>query len=120
MQESNLQADVRPTLSRMEVSQQYTAGLLDITSGSDGDCTVTYDFSDLKLHEQQEIIDPIVLPPRRKSQGRYAVPLTHIPQEKWEEVALRHTDGESLRRLAKIYGVSHEAIRQIVKSREKL
>lgn len=39
----------------------------------------------------------------------------HIPQERWVEVAQRHSNGESLRQLAKIYGVSHEAIRQVVK-----
>ncbi len=43
------------------------------------------------------------------------MPLTHIPEEQWEEVAQRHVNGESLRLLAKSYGVSHEAVRQVVK-----
>lgn len=42
------------------------------------------------------------------------MPLTQIPEEEWEEVARRNADGESLRLLAKRYGVSHEAIRQVV------
>jgi hypothetical protein len=67
-----------------------------------------------KLYEQQEIVDPILLPPAG-SQRRYSVPLTHIPQERWEEVAQRYACDESLRLLAKHYGVSHEAVRQILK-----
>jgi hypothetical protein len=42
------------------------------------------------------------------------VPLTHIPEEQWEEVTQRHANGESLRLLAKSYGVSHEAVRQVL------
>ena len=83
-------------------------------SGSDGDCTVTYDFSDLKLHERQEILDP--LPSAKpKHRGRYLMPLTHIPEEQWQEIARQNTGGESLRQLAKAYGVSYETIRQIVR-----
>jgi hypothetical protein len=99
----------------MQVSQQYTAGLLDITSGSGGARTVNYDFSALRLHEQQEIVDPFVLPPLRTRQGRYSVPRTQIPEDQWEEVAQRHTGGESLRQLARCYGVSHEAVRQVLR-----
>jgi Mor family transcriptional regulator len=85
------------------------------------DCTVTYDFSNLKLHEQQEIIDPILQSPSRKSQSRYFVPLTQIPEEQWEDIARRNVAGESLRLLAKDYGVSHEAIRQVIrKVRERI
>ncbi len=83
--------------------------------GSDGARTITYDFSDLKLHERQEIIDPIVVSLHKARQGRYTAALTHIPEEEWKEVARRHASGESLRRLAKHYGVSHEAVRQILK-----
>ena len=43
------------------------------------------------------------------------MPLTRIPEKQWEEVAQRHATGESLRRLAEFYGVSHEAVRQIVR-----
>jgi hypothetical protein len=88
--------------------------------GSDGIRTVTYDFSGLKLHEQQEIVDPILSQPCRKSQGRYSVPLTQIPEEEWEEVARRNANGESLRKLAVEHGVSHEAIRQIIRRVEEL
>ena len=98
----------------MQVGQQCIADLLDITSGSDGDCTITYDFSYLKLYERQEIIDPLPsAKPRLRS--RYSVPMTQIPQEQWAEIARRHADGESLRVLGRAYGVSHEAIRQIIK-----
>jgi hypothetical protein len=83
--------------------------------GSDGGRTFTYDFSDVKLHERQEIIDPILRPAHRTSQGRYLMPLTQIPEEQWEGLARRNANGESLRQLARVYGVSHEAIRQIVK-----
>jgi hypothetical protein len=87
-----------------------------LTCGSDGGRTFTYDFSNHKLHERQEIIDPLPLPPcKRVSQGRYSVPLTQIPQEQWEEVAHRNSSGESLRSLAKDYSVSYEAVRQVVK-----
>jgi hypothetical protein len=82
--------------------------------GSDGGCTVTYDFSNLKLHEQQEIVDPILLPPSKKPRSRYSVSLTQIPECQWEEVAHRKASGESLRQLATMYGVSHETIRQIL------
>jgi hypothetical protein len=83
--------------------------------GSDGIRTVTYDFSALKLHEQQEIIDPTILPPCRTRQAWYRVPSTQIPADQWAEVAQRHANGQSLRELAKLYGVSHEAVRQVLK-----
>jgi hypothetical protein len=89
--------------------------MVELSGGSDGDCTVNYDFSSLNLRERQEILDPILFSPRKKSQGRYSMPLTHIPEEQWEEVAQRHVNGESLRLLAKSYGVSYEAVRQVVK-----
>ncbi len=38
-----------------------------------------------------------------------------LPPNRWPEVRERYTGGESLRSLATIYGVSHEAIRQIVR-----
>ena len=43
------------------------------------------------------------------------MPLTHIPESQWTEIAKRNADGESLRQLSKVYEVSYEAIRQIVK-----
>lgn len=84
--------------------------------GSDGGRTFTYDFSDLVLHELQEIVDPLPLPAAKKvPHGRYSVCLAHIPEDQWVEVARRNSNGESLRQLAKAYGVSYEAVRQIVK-----
>ena|SRR5687768_11538404 len=85
------------------------------TCGSNRDCTVTYDFSCLRLHEQQEIVDPILSQAYKRSQGRYSMPLIQIPQELWEEIAIRKSNGESLRQLAKSYDVSHEAIRYVIK-----
>jgi hypothetical protein len=82
--------------------------------GSDRARTITYDFSGVNLYERQEIVDPIIPQTRRRSQGRYSMSLTQIPEEQWEEVAQRHAGGDSLRQLAKWYGVSHEAVRQIV------
>lgn len=79
------------------------------------DCTFTYDFSGLRLYERQEIIDPISLPQKIHS-SRYSVALTRIPEGKWAEITERHVNGESLRQLARAYGVSHGAIRQIVKN----
>jgi TyrR family helix-turn-helix protein len=40
---------------------------------------------------------------------------TQIPEDQWEELAQRHANDESLRQLAKRYGVSHEAVRQALK-----
>src|SRR4051812_21901607 len=88
--------------------------MVELSGGSDGARTVTYDFSGLKLHEQQEITDPIVRPPTNLLQGRYSRPQTQIPEDRWQEVAQRHTWGESLRLLAKRCGVSHEAVRQCI------
>jgi hypothetical protein len=79
-------------------------------SGSDGHCTFIYDFSVLKFHELQEILDPLYfldLPPHVHN-------FNQIPREKWLEVAERKTKGESLRQLAKDYHVSHEAVRQVL------
>jgi Mor family transcriptional regulator len=41
--------------------------------------------------------------------------LTQIPEDQWKEVAWRHTKGESLRQLAKVYAVSYETVRQVLK-----
>ena len=88
-----------------------------LNRGSDWVRTFTYDFSDfsnLRLHERQEIVDPLPLT-KAPHRSRYSMSLTQIPEEQWEEVALQHTNGESLRQLAKVYGVSHEAVRQVLK-----
>jgi hypothetical protein len=87
--------------------------------GSDGDCTVTYDFSRLKLQKQQEIIDPIICQPYMKGKGRYSMRKTRLPQEEWTEIAQRHPNGESLRSLGRAYGVSYEAVRQVIRSTVK-
>ncbi len=96
-------------------------------SGSDGARTVNYEIMGLSslpvsLHERQEILDPILFVPQsfgfkgsNNSLSRYSKPRTHFSQEQWQEVALRNASGESLRQLAKIYSVSYEAIRQVIK-----
>lgn len=67
-----------------------------------------------KLYEQQEIVDPVrIIEPNIRC--RYFMPLTRIPQEQWPDVAQRNANGESLRQLAKCYGVSHEAVRQVLR-----
>jgi hypothetical protein len=86
--------------------------------------------SDSNLHERQEITDFLfyVMHSNATSQTLQsgssspnsiypisAIPQTRIPQEMWIEVAKRNANGESLRQLAGVYGVSHEAIRQIVR-----
>ncbi len=70
------------------------------------------------LHGQQEIQNPLLqdFPLRQKMTGGHNCrPLARIPQEQWEEVAQRYASGESLRRLAKRYGVSHETVRQTLR-----
>ena len=57
----------------------------------------------------------MLLAPPLKKQARYSVPRTRIPGDRWEEVVQRYTNGESLRLLAKLYGISHEAVRQVLK-----
>ena len=42
------------------------------------------------------------------------LPKTFLPLDLWPEIHGSHTSGESLRELARCYGVSHEAIRGIV------
>lgn len=75
----------------------------------------------LRLHEYQEIINPLFVPKSfrfkesKTRHPRYNKPRTQIPQEKWQEVVSRKDAGESLRQLAGSYGVSYEAIRQVVK-----
>jgi hypothetical protein len=84
-------------------------------NGSDGDSIITSDFFTVNLHEIQKIIDPLFLFVVA-SQTRYYVKPTQIPQDKWQEVASRKANGESLRTLAVAYGVSYETIRQVLKS----
>src|SRR4051812_22359061 len=86
---------------------------------SDGARINNYGKLGLSLHERQEILDTIFVPQSfqfkglKKPHSRYSTPRTHIPQERWQEVASRKANGESLRQLSGIYGVSHEAIRQV-------
>ena len=92
-----------------------------LTSGSDGAHTDNYENNGLNLHERQEIVDPVFVlasywfKRSKKPLSRYSQPRAHLPQNKWQEVAHRNTSGESLRQLAKIYSVSYEAIRQVIK-----
>jgi hypothetical protein len=83
-------------------------------SGSDGDCIITSDFFMVNLYEVQKIVDPLFLFVL-SSNTRYSAKPTQVPQEKWQEVAYRKANGESLRILALAYGVSYEAIRQVLK-----
>jgi hypothetical protein len=71
------------------------------------------------LHEQQEIHDPLISGSSHqdKPHSHNCKALTRIPQDRWAEVAQRHASGESLRQLSKEYGVSHEAVRQILKKK---
>lgn len=82
----------------------------------------------LRLHERQEIIDPLLvyytimqqIKPGKQSHLNCQRSIdrstrTQIPKEMWFEVAQRHSNGESLRQLAEIYKVSHEAVRRVVK-----
>jgi hypothetical protein len=57
---------------------------------------VTYDFSALKLHEQEEIVGLLRLASRQVRQGRYSVPRIQVPEDRWEEVAQRPASDESL------------------------
>lgn len=68
-----------------------------------------------KLHEQQEILDPIPTLYQPVPQNRYSIPRTRIPKDKWSEVTRRNAEGFRLRQLAEVYGVSYEAVRQLVK-----
>ncbi len=76
---------------------------------------LTKGIDNLKLHERQEIVDPLYYPPASARMNRYSVPRNQIPSELWSEVSQRHSRGESLCQFAKVYGVSHGVVRQIVK-----
>jgi hypothetical protein len=54
------------------------------------------------------------------SNGRYQQPRTYLSPESWPQIQARHRAWDSLRTLAKANGVSHEAIRQIVRCAESL
>jgi hypothetical protein len=92
-----------------------THWLTEHNGGSDGARTFTYDFAAIKAHEQQEIVDPLLLASDSIRQRRFSVPRTRTGEDQWKEVAQRHAGGESLRRLAKGYGIPHEAVRQTLK-----
>ncbi len=89
-------------------------------NGSDGAHTDNYEILGLSLHERQEISDPIFMSKSfqfkrsKRPLTRYSTPRTQIPQDKWQEIATKNASGESLRQLAQVYGVSHEAIRQVI------
>jgi hypothetical protein len=74
----------------------------------------TSEVVNFKVHERQEIVDPINYPPvsaRSPTCLRYRVAHTRIPEQRWVEVHERYSRGESLRVLGPDYGVSYEAIR---------
>ena len=70
-----------------------------------------------KLHQRQEILDPIMIIGEKSNSEPSSIlqksNLT-VPFEKWGEIAARHANHESLRQLAREYGVSHETIRQVL------
>jgi hypothetical protein len=88
--------------------------MVELSGGSDGARTVTYCLSALNLYERQEIVDPL-LSAKFWQQDRRSIHTTHIPEREWSEVAQRYDNSESLRQLARAYGVSHESIRQVIK-----
>lgn len=74
-----------------------------------------------KLHEQQEIANPLLYALEAEGNAptialrRYHTPRTQLSQSRWVEIAQRYADGETLRQLAAVYGVSYEAVRQVIK-----
>jgi hypothetical protein len=82
---------------------------------------VRYTPTNRKLHEKLEIIDPLLCRCNANNEVSIIRPnhatatRTRKSQDKWIEISQRHIEGKSLRQLAKMYDVSHEAIRQIVK-----
>ena len=70
-----------------------------------------------KLHERQEIVDPLYYSPVPAYSPHAAFPATSIrlPAAEWAGIVELYMNGESLRQVAKKYGVSHETIRSIVK-----
>jgi hypothetical protein len=80
-----------------------------------------YSSESLKLYEQQEIYDPLLKNSEHQQYDpgrRYGTHLTRIPQDQSPDVAQRHASGESLRQLEKLYGVSHEAVRQVLRKHD--
>jgi hypothetical protein len=73
------------------------------------------------LHQQQEIDDPMLYGLETKFDAptvtprRFNIPWTRSQQAQSLEMTARHVSGESPRQLGKVFGVSHEAIRNIVK-----
>jgi len=53
--------------------------------------------------------------PASSATTRYSQSRNRIAPDLWPQIATRHHNGESLRRIATSFGVSHEAVRQIVK-----
>ena len=57
-----------------------------------------------------------VLPPRKQRRPGPATPRRGIPRDQWPDV-LRHIEhGDSLRQIAKSYGVSYETVRRVVRT----
>jgi hypothetical protein len=62
--------------------------------------------------------DTPVLPPQQRRPGP-ATPRRGIPREQWPDVLHRIEQGDSLRQIAKSYGVSYETVRRTVKAARK-
>ena len=63
-------------------------------------------------------LDQVIRAGQRTGVGRYAAetkPARIIPRDRWPEV-LERAQGESLRRIAREFGVSHETVRAVLRS----
>jgi DNA invertase Pin-like site-specific DNA recombinase len=60
-----------------------------------------------------------ILPPRKQRRPGPATPRRGIPHEQWPEVLHRIEQGDSLRQIAKSYGVSYETVRRTLKAARK-
>ena len=61
---------------------------------------------------------PLVVPSQLRKQRRPgpANPRYGVPRDQWPNVVQRIEQGESLRRVAKDYGVSYETIRRVLRA----
>jgi hypothetical protein len=57
-----------------------------------------------------------VFPPQQQRRPGPATPRRGIPRDQWPEVLHRSEQGDSLRQIAKSYGVSYETVRRTVKA----
>jgi Homeodomain-like domain len=60
--------------------------------------------------------DTPVFPPQPQRRPGPATPRRGIPREQWPDVLRRIEQGDSLRQIAKSYGVSYETVRRVVRT----